>query len=89
MSPIFASGNERTPLRLNGKYKYGIEMGARDSFMFISDLMSMSPQSQTITMEITYEWIPKASATGYKDVYMVRRWQFPPPLRMVEILTTD
>jgi len=70
MQPMFASGNERTPLRLNGKYKYGILLDAGASFMFISDLMSMSSQTQTVSMAITYEWIPRASATGYRDVYM-------------------
>ncbi|KAF1812361.1 hypothetical protein P152DRAFT_482383 [Eremomyces bilateralis CBS 781.70] len=70
ISPIFASGNERTPLRVNGKYKYGIELDARSSFMFITDLMSLSSETQTVNMAITYEWIPKARATGYRDVYM-------------------
>jgi hypothetical protein len=50
---IFASGNERTPIRTNGKdNKYGIEFRATDSLSMIYDLMNESKQSQSYYIEM-------------------------------------
>ncbi|KAF1990265.1 hypothetical protein K402DRAFT_417724 [Aulographum hederae CBS 113979] len=72
VGPVFASGNERTPLRLNNKYKYGLEVGRTDMMSMIIDLMSNSKETITLRLVMSYEFIPKAQAIGYKDVYM--RW---------------
>jgi len=49
---IFASGNERTPVRTNGKYKVGIEIGPADSIGMLYDLMNESKQAQTYNIEM-------------------------------------
>jgi hypothetical protein len=41
---IFASGNERTPVRLNTKYKFGIPVEKEDSFHVLYDLVNVSPK---------------------------------------------
>ena len=37
---IFASGNERTPVRLNSKYKYGMSIEKGDYFHLLYDLVN-------------------------------------------------
>jgi hypothetical protein len=50
---IFASGNERTPIRTNGKdNKYGIEFKSTDSLSLIYDLMNESKQAQSYYIEM-------------------------------------
>lgn len=51
-SGIFASGNERTPIRTNGKFKYGIEFGTGDSLGMLYDLMNESKQAATYYIEM-------------------------------------
>jgi hypothetical protein len=56
---IFASGNERTPVRTNGKYKYGIEFGAFDSLGMLYDLMNESKEAATYYIEMVISTVVK------------------------------
>jgi len=49
---IFASGNERTPVRMNNRLKYGIRMEAADSMGIVYDLVNNAEKQRTfyITM---------------------------------------
>jgi hypothetical protein len=49
MSPhrIFASGNERVAVRLNGNYKYGHAIDKDDSFHLLYDVANQSNKTQT------------------------------------------
>lgn len=49
---IFASGNERTPVRMNNKLKYGIRMEALDKMGIVYDLVNNAEKQRTfyITM---------------------------------------
>jgi hypothetical protein len=49
---VFASGNERTTVRTNGKYKFGIEYGPSDSMGMLYDLMNESKTRQTYYIEM-------------------------------------
>jgi hypothetical protein len=44
---IFASGNERVPVRLNGKYKFGYAIDNGDNLHMLYDLVNQSDQEQT------------------------------------------
>jgi hypothetical protein len=61
---IFASGNERCPVRVNGVKKYGIDIGT-GSFSITSELMNMGTESITVYLTMLYEFIPKTTA-NYK-----------------------
>ncbi|KAF1815741.1 hypothetical protein P152DRAFT_471140 [Eremomyces bilateralis CBS 781.70] len=52
---IFASGNERTPVRINGKYKYGIKVGAGDSMMLLYDLVNDLDKKRNYYIVMKYE----------------------------------
>src|SRR6195952_809436 len=54
---IWAAGNERPTLRLNAEYKYGLDFPA--SFMLMIDLMTEDTKPKNLSLEITYEWVPK------------------------------
>jgi hypothetical protein len=49
MSPhrIFASGNERVPVRLNGNYKYGHAIASDDNLHLLYDIANQSNKTQT------------------------------------------
>jgi len=49
---IFASGNERTPVRLNNQYKYGIDHSVGTNLVMVIDLMNIgrTPASYKIAM---------------------------------------
>jgi len=64
---IWAAGNERPTLRLNNKLKYGLNFPA--SFMLMVDLMSEDTRPKNLTLEITYETVPKA-LRGYQAAKM-------------------
>jgi hypothetical protein len=64
---IWACGNERPTLRLNTGSKYGLDFPA--SFMMMIDLMTEDVAPKSLTLEITYEWVPK-TAPGYKAAAM-------------------
>jgi len=64
---IWACGNERPTLRLNSEQKYGLDFPS--AFMLMVDLMTESTESKSLTLEITYEHVPKTAA-GYKAAAM-------------------
>jgi hypothetical protein len=59
---IWAAGNERPTIRLNGKYKYGIDWPA--TFGYSVDIMSEKKEPMTVSMSITYEYVDKNSDMG-------------------------
>ena len=59
---IWAAGNERPTIRLNTQEKYGLNFPA--SFMLMIDLMTEDTKPKNLTLEITYETVPKTKA-GY------------------------
>jgi len=64
---LWAAGNERPTIRLNGQEKYGLEFPSM--FMLMIDLMTEDTKPKNLTLEITYEHIPKG-ASGYKGATM-------------------
>jgi len=64
---IWAAGNERPTLRLNAVEKYGIDFPSK--FMLMIDLMVEGPEVKTLTLEVTYETVPK-TGSGYKPATM-------------------
>jgi hypothetical protein len=64
---LWACGNERPTLRLNTEKKYGLDFPT--SYMLMIDLMTEEVAPKSLTMEITYEWVPKTTA-GYKAATM-------------------
>jgi hypothetical protein len=49
---IFASGNERAAVRLNTRYRYGMQIDYDDQFHMLYDLMNESNQPQTYYVEV-------------------------------------
>jgi len=64
---LWACGNERPTLRLNTEKKFGLDFPA--SYMLMIDLMTEEVAAKSLTMEITYEWVPKTTP-GYKAAAM-------------------
>jgi len=64
---LWACGNERPTLRLNTGSKYGLDFPT--NFMMLIDLMTEEVKPKTLTLELTYEWVPK-STPGYKAATM-------------------
>jgi len=65
---IWAAGNERPTLRLNtGSLKYGFDFPS--AFMLMIDLMTEDIKPKNLTLEITYEHVPKTTS-GYKAATM-------------------
>jgi len=64
---LWACGNERPTLRLNTGEKFGLDFPA--SYMLMIDLMTEEVAAKSLTMEITYEWVPKTEP-GYKAAAM-------------------
>jgi len=63
---LWAAGNERPTLRLNGAEKYGLDFPA--AFMLMIDLMTEDVKAKNLTLEIAYETVPKTG--GYKGANM-------------------
>jgi hypothetical protein len=59
---IWAAANERPTLRLNSKYRYGINWP--DVFSYTVDLASERNDEVDIYLAIDFEFIPKASPQG-------------------------
>jgi hypothetical protein len=59
---FFASGNERTPMRLPPGYGYHV--AAADRFNFLADLMNMDEVQKTVYITVTYTYAttPKTAA---------------------------
>jgi hypothetical protein len=64
---LWAAGNERPTLRLNVGEKYGLDFPS--SFMMMIDLMTEDTKAKNLTLEITYETVPKVGS-GYKGATM-------------------
>jgi hypothetical protein len=60
---IFAGGNERPTIRLNNKYKYGIEVP--EDIMVMIDIVSENATPKDVTVFISYDYVLK-STPGYK-----------------------
>jgi hypothetical protein len=68
---LWAGGNERPTLRLNTRYKYGIDWPS--DFNFAVEFMSSIKQDVNVRLAITFEYIEKGQpeAVGYRDSYLV------------------
>jgi len=64
---LWAAGNERPTLRLNSEAKYGLDFPS--AFMLMVDLMTEDVKPKSLTLEITYEHVPKIGS-GYKAAAM-------------------
>lgn len=64
---IWAAGNERPTLRLNEQKKYGLDFPS--AFMLIVDMMVEDTKAKNLTLEITYEHVPK-TGSGYAAARM-------------------
>ncbi|KAF2673518.1 hypothetical protein BT63DRAFT_451567 [Microthyrium microscopicum] len=64
---IWAAGNERPTLRLNTGSKYGFDFPS--AFMLMIDLMTEDVKPKNLTLEITYEHVPRTTP-GYKAATM-------------------
>lgn len=49
---IFASGNERVPIRLNTQYKYGLAIDDHDYFHMLYDLVNLSKKDKTYYIQV-------------------------------------
>lgn len=49
---IFASGNERVPIRLNTQYKYGLSIDDHDYFHILYDLVNLSKHDQKYYIQV-------------------------------------
>jgi len=63
---LWAAGNERPTLRLDTGGNYGLSIGA---FMLIIDLMSEDTKAKTVTLFVSYDYVPTGTA-GYKAANM-------------------
>lgn len=59
---IWGAANERPVLRLNGKWKYGIDWP--DVFSFTLDIMSEQKEEMNVYLAVTFEYIEKESNMG-------------------------
>jgi hypothetical protein len=68
---LWAGGNERPTLRLNTRYKYGIDWPS--NFNFVLEYMSSIKQDVNVYLAITFEYIEKRQpeAVGYRDSYLM------------------
>lgn len=67
---IFASGNERATVRINGKYKAGIPMDMGDGIFLLYDLVNQANKDAEYYIHMKYEYVPQ-STPGYKKAEMV------------------
>jgi hypothetical protein len=63
---LWAAGNERPTIRLNNKEKFGLDFPSM--FMLMIDLMVETQEAKNLTLEISYETVPKTG--GYKGATM-------------------
>ena len=62
---FFAAGDERTPVIAQAGYGYYVGNGA---FNMIYDLMSMSTKPETVSMQMTWMWVPASQASSFKKL---------------------
>jgi hypothetical protein len=67
---IFASGNERTPVRLNTKYKFGIPIEKDMYFHMLYDLLNASEKPMKVYIAMTFEHVPRKEP-GYREARML------------------
>jgi hypothetical protein len=65
---IFASGNERTVLRVNRNSKHGLKFGTAPGIGFAVELMNASNRKLPVWFTMTYEYVDGHAAEGYKEV---------------------
>jgi hypothetical protein len=71
---VFSGGNERVPMRLNSKLRYGLDLGD-GPFGGVLELMNENKRSITVFMTMTFEYVPK-STPGYQEAQMVGLFLF-------------
>jgi hypothetical protein len=68
---IFSGGNERVPVRLNSKMKYGLEFGAAPArFGGVLEILNENKKPITVYLTIMWEWLPNTTP-GYKPAEML------------------
>ena len=68
---FYNSGNERPPVRLNSKYKFGMRVDKKDTFSAAAEIMNMSNQTKTVYSTVIYEVIP-LDTPGYREATHLR-----------------
>lgn len=73
---VYNSGNERPPVRLNSKYKFGMRFDKEDTLSSAGELMNMSNETKTVYATTIYEVIP-LDTPGYREATHLRMdvWQ--------------
>lgn len=64
---MFASGNERTPVRMDNKLKYGVQLAANDNLAVLYDIINNAKEARQYYITMTYEYVTDPS---YKAVSM-------------------
>jgi Stress up-regulated Nod 19 len=68
---IYNGGNERPPVRLNSKDKFGMRIDKEDRFNALGEIMNMSNKTQTVYTTIIYEVVP-IDTPGYREATHLR-----------------
>jgi hypothetical protein len=68
---VYNSGNERPPVRLNTKHKFGMRVDKGDTFSAASEIMNMSNDTKVVYATVIYEVIP-LSTPGYREATHLR-----------------
>ncbi|TID20910.1 hypothetical protein E2P81_ATG05541 [Venturia nashicola] len=66
----FASGNERTPIRVSADGKYGIKVGTDSRFSLLYDLVNESNKPVSYYITITYEYSSDESIKPAEVIYL-------------------
>ncbi|QDS71998.1 hypothetical protein FKW77_001751 [Venturia effusa] len=66
----FASGNERTPIRISADGKYGIRVGATSRFSLLYDIVNESDKPVSYYITITYEFSSDKSIKPAEVIYL-------------------
>ncbi|RDI85797.1 hypothetical protein Vi05172_g3971 [Venturia inaequalis] len=66
----FASGNERTPIRVSADGKYGIKVGATSRFSLLYDVVNESDKPVSYYITITYEYSSDTSIKPADVIYL-------------------
>jgi hypothetical protein len=68
---LWAGGNERPTLRLNTKYKYGIDWPT--TFNILVEYMNALQKEVSVSLAVSFEYIEKSQPEGeaYQDSYLI------------------
>ena len=66
---VFSGGNERVPMRLNSKHKYGLDLGD-GPFGGVLELMNENKRQIEVYMTMTFEYVSKRTP-GHGEAQMV------------------